>query len=184
LGKGGKLGPMPHFPRAAARRLPALLALGLLALLLWGQCGLLNHIAPDQPIPHYSVRVVRVDSLTAARSTKDPTLYLTLEIHNKVHRAFSLGGVYGHLFLENHAWNNGQHYQYSGVVLAGGQTLQLPLALPLTASAALHPDSLRALRQALRQGSRRQKSLVLRVLANDYVYKKSANAALPLPPMP
>lgn len=174
---------MSRFAGISIRRWPVLLLLGLLALLLWGQCGLLNHIVPDQPIPHYSVRVVRVDSLAAVRSSKAPTLYLTLEIHNKVHRAFSFGGVYGHLFFEHYAWNNGQHYQYSGVVLAGGQTLQLPLALPLTASATLQPDSLRALRQALRQGSHRQKSLILRVLANDYVYKKSANAALPLPPM-
>jgi hypothetical protein len=41
-----------------------LLLLGLLALLLWGQCGALNnHYQPTDYLPRYAERVASLDSL-------------------------------------------------------------------------------------------------------------------------
>jgi hypothetical protein len=65
---------MPHFTPALLRRSPGLLLLGLLALLLWGQCGAL--------LFHHAATVTGWVKRTDSLRTTPATLYLTLTVRN------------------------------------------------------------------------------------------------------
>ncbi|QIX60047.1 hypothetical protein HER32_02115 [Hymenobacter sp. BT18] len=142
--------------KAALVRRPssAVLALvGLLALLLWGQCASL--VGALFQVPHYAARVVSADSLSAATPTTPPMLHLVVEIHNDNDRAFTLRRAYGSLYFRGYAWPESDHDQGRGLPVPAGGVRTLALALPL-ATKPLHkpiPTKVQnALLEALRRG--------------------------------
>lgn len=159
-----------------------LLLFGLLALLLWGQCAILRLVLPNSE-PKYSMHVVNVDSLVAASATGPPVLYLRLNVHNKKGQELTAVGIFDELFWGGRRCTQVKQVQRAHVDVRGHASQQVVLVLPLNAQPALSPDSVQLLRQALRQGSRRQPSLLLKLLVISYAYAPNANLTLPLPPM-
>ncbi|MVN77336.1 hypothetical protein GO988_13455 [Hymenobacter sp. HMF4947] len=140
----------PRLPRPGSA---SLLLLGLVALLLWGQCG--GRSGPD-----YAVRVVRVDSLRAPFAGAPPRLYLTLGLHNRERHDFTVESMRGVLVFRGLYWNDVNDPQRPAVVPSHTELL-VPLVLCLTDSLACVPDSLRLLQRALRGGTARDSTLEL-----------------------
>jgi hypothetical protein len=157
----------------------SLVLLGLLALLLWGQCG--GASGPD-----YDVRVVRVDSLQAPFAGAPPRLYLTLGLHNHERSAFEVQSMAGVLVWRRFYWNSMNDPQRPATVPARTELL-VPLVLRLTDSLACAPDSLRRLQQALRGGTARDSTLELEfevdVNTGGNVSEHYLERSYPLPPM-
>ncbi len=151
-GKSSKLAAMSHATSAAAVRLPALLLLGLLALLLWGQCAL-NINDHGRYVPTVSVRVTR-DSLGAATKGQPAQLYLTLAFTNHLPQAVRLDTALGNVSFNKQYWNFVATKAISVELPARGNRL-IPVAISLTPPV----DSLAAFQKALRTGSRYESKL-------------------------
>lgn len=131
---------MPRPASAAARRLPTLLLLGLLALLLWGQCALLFPGTPTPP-PTLEGLVAHTDSLRDAPST----LFLTLQLHNTIQVPVTVQEVRGSLRFGNRDFPFSATPALHGRQLLVFEALTQAVAVPL----ALRADSLALLRAAL-----------------------------------
>lgn len=176
---------------------PTVLLLGLVSLLLWGQCRLLDG-HEQTPFPRHSLRVVRTDSLSPASSGSPPKLYLTLGVRNKEGTPLRLLHLQGRLALRNHYWSEWPPRGYlDGIIIPAHTEKLFPLVLPLTSQRASDSDSLRGLKQALRQGSAHQARLWLQATISVYqhhhpssndpsrnVYLGPRGQDLPLPAMP
>ena len=127
---------------AFLRRSPGLLLLGLLALLLWGQCGSVLFPRTTGHEPALLGWVVSTDSL---RNTAPATLYLSLGLRNTLHKTATLKEVDGALVF------NGRTYPFSATAvlhhtpLAHEAKVTQAIAIPLR----LPADSLALLRAAL-----------------------------------
>ncbi len=167
----------PHLPRYG----PAgLLLLGLLALLLWGQCG-----GPSGP--SYEVRVARVDSLAAPFAGAPPRLYLTIGLRSQEGDDFKLESMNGVLLFRGLYWSDYNQPQSQELVVPARADLRVPMVLTLTDSLACAPDSLRALQLALRGGTAADSTLVLQLGVNVYTaensYLQDNGQEFPLPAM-
>lgn len=147
---------MPRSVSAPARRLPALLLLGLLALLLWGQCAL-NLNDNGRYVPTVTVRVAR-DSLSPAAKGQPARLYLTLAFTNHLAQACRLDTAFGNVSFEKQYWNFVAARAH-GLELPAEDNLQRPVLLPVVIPLVPRVDSLAAFRTALRTGSRADNSL-------------------------
>ena len=152
--------PSPHFPcmfktmtqflPSARRPLPILLLLGLLALLLWGQCGI--RIGGGHPaLPTELLVVVKhTDQLVAASPTRPAMLYLTLSIFNSTPQPIVLHQMHGQLIYREQQWP----WTYEPASVADRLTVSsqgyqlLPLTIAITP-----PDSVPALRASLHTAS-------------------------------
>ena len=127
--------------------MPALLLLGLLALLLWGQCAF-NVNEHGRYVPTVRVRVAR-DSLSEATAGQPARLYLTLVVTNHLPQPCRLDTAVGNVSFNKQYWN---------FVAGKGQGLELPAQgnrlLPVVVALVPPVDSLAAFRAALRTGSR------------------------------
>lgn len=147
---------MSHSANASVRRLPALLLLGLLALLLWGQCAFhLNE--HGRYVPTVRVLVVR-DSLAPATQGQPAQLHLTVALTNYLTHPCRLDTLFGNVSFRKQYWNF-QVAQARGLVLPASDKLQRPLLLPVVLSLVPPVDSLAAFQAALRTGSRHDNSL-------------------------
>jgi hypothetical protein len=172
--------------RASAPSLPALLRLGLLALLLWGQCALtLNE--HGRYVPTVRVRVVR-DSLAPAAQGRPAQLHLTLALTNHLAQPCRLDTLFGNVSFRKQYWNF-EVTQARGLVLPPKDNLQQPLLLPVVLSLVPPVDSLAAFRAALRTGSRQDNSLRVFVRATygtsnepDRQWPAEASSYLPAQP--
>lgn len=123
-------------PLLSLRRAPAILLLGLLALLLWGQCGSAIYPRSDnQRLTTLHGEVTRTDSLRAAPPA---TLYLTLYFQNLTDQPIVVQEVSGALRYQGRAFP----FQ---LPLAARQYIKQAVAI----SVPLPADSLLALRHAL-----------------------------------
>jgi len=147
---------MSHSASASVRSLPALLLLGLLALLLWGQCAL-NLNEHGRNVPTVRVLVVR-DSLAPATQGRPAQLHLTLALTNYLAQPCRLDTLFGNVSFGKQYWNFGV-VQARGLVLSASDNHQQPLLLPVVLSLVPPVDSLAAFRAALRTGSRHDNSL-------------------------
>jgi hypothetical protein len=123
------------------RRGPALLLLGLLALLLWGQCGLLFPIST----PTYRVLAGYAHSTDSLRTKAPATLYITVVLRNDLSRPIVLDTLAGALRFNDRAFPFASSAPLPSAPLAAGAKLQRHLAIPVP----LPPDSLALLRQKL-----------------------------------
>ena len=170
----------PRLPRYG----PAgLVLLGLLALLLWGQCGNSSGGGPS-----YAVRVARVDSLAAPFVGAPPRLYLTIGLHSQEDDDFKLESMNGVLLFRGSYWSDYNQLQSQELVVPARADLRIPMVLVLTDSLACAPDSLRALQLALRGGTATDSTLVLQLGVNVYVaqneHLQDNGQNFPLPAMP
>jgi hypothetical protein len=132
---------MSKSARATVHRLPALLLLGLLALLLWGQCGALLFPGASHHFATVTGWVKRTDSL---RSTP-ATLYLTLAVRNDFSQQIWVREAQGTLRFNGRAYpftipaalRDSLLYPWTEVT----QAVAIPLRLPA--------DSVALLRAAL-----------------------------------
>lgn len=131
---------MPSPASTAARRLPTLLLLGLLALLLWGQCALLFPGAPTLP-PALEGWVARTDSLRTAPGA----LFLTLRLHNTIQVPVTVQEVRGSLRFGNRNFPFSATAALRGRQLLVFEELTQAVAVPLP----LPADSLALLRATL-----------------------------------
>lgn len=142
----------PHLPTPAT---PALLLLGLLALLVWGQCSFSMN-GSSKPRHDFGLGVASTDSLTTS-PTSPPTLYVTVNLINGMRSPQRVYAARGQLFF------NSQHWSF--LTTAGkGRNLVVPAGeqRPLQVAIVLVPyDSLRQLRTALAIGSNDENSLRL-----------------------
>lgn len=90
---------MSPFASTSARRLPALLLLGLLALLLWGQCASLLFPEATRHPASFTGWVASTDSLR----TTPATLYLSLSLRNDLSHPVRMREVSGALFFNGRA---------------------------------------------------------------------------------
>jgi hypothetical protein len=133
---------MSRFTGSSIRRLPGLLLLGLLALLLWGQCGSVLFPRTTRHEPALLGWVASTDSL---RTTAPATLYLSLGLRNTLHKTATLKEVDGALVF------NGRTYPFSATAtlhhtpLAHEARVTQAIAIRLR----LPADSLALLRAAL-----------------------------------
>lgn len=133
---------MSHSTPALLRRPLGLLLLGLLALLLWGQCGALLFPGTTRQAATVTGWVKRTDSLR----TSPATLYLTLNLRNDVSQRVWVREARGTLRF------NGRAYPFVAPAALGDsllhpwtevtQAVAIPLPLPA--------DSVALLRAALR----------------------------------
>ncbi len=149
---------MSHLASISVRRAPTLLLLGLLALLLWGQCAL-NLNDNGHYVPTVRVRVVR-DSLAPATPERPARLYLTLACTNYLAQPGRLDTAYGNVSFGKQYWNFEVARVRGRVLPAKGNRQQpVPLRLPVVVALVPPVDSLVAFRAALRTGSRGNNSL-------------------------
>ncbi|MGI4865562.1 MAG: hypothetical protein ACRYFZ_16695 [Janthinobacterium lividum] len=138
---------MSHAAKASIHRLPALLLLGLLALLLWGQCAL-NINDHGRYVPTVSVRVTH-DSLSTATKGQPARLYLTLLVTNHLEQTCRLDTALGNVSFDKQYWN---------FVAPKVHGLELPphgnRLIPVMLSLVPPVDSVVAFQKALRTGSR------------------------------
>ena len=157
---------------------PGLGLLGLLAMLLWGQCG-------GTSGPSFEVRVARVDSLAAPFAGAPPRLHLLLRLHSLQGDAFKLESVHGALLFRGRYWSDYNQRQNEELVVPAHANLLLPMVLPLTDSLACTPDSLRAFQLSLRGGTAHDSTLVLLLGVNTYLadnsYLQDNGQEFPLP---
>ncbi len=142
----------PKFRRPA----PAvLLGLGLLGLLLWGQCGLLKE---DQKIePGVYAYVFQVDSLFAPNANQPATLHMTLNLDNELGQPVRLKWVRGEVSFEGRHWPFSATAQLPDSVLVNHKRFLVPITFPIKTP----PDSLEPVRAILREGSKGNNSLRL-----------------------
>lgn len=156
--------------------------LGLLALLLWGQCG------SGSGGPSYAVRVAQVDSLAAPFAGAPPRLYLTIGLSSQEGTAFKLESMRGVLLFRGLYWSDYNQRQSEELVVPARADLRIPMMLTLTDSLACAPDSLRALQLALRNGTATDSTLVLQLGVNAYTgengYLQDNGQEFLLPAMP
>jgi len=168
------------------RSVPVLLLLGLLALLLWGQCAFsLNE--HGRYVPTVRVRVVR-DSLAPAAQGQPAQLHLTLALTNYLTQPCRLDTLFGNVSFRKQYWNFGVA-QARGLVLPATDNRQQPVLLPVVLSLVPPVDSLAAFRAALRTGSRQDNSLRVFVRATygtssepDRQWPAEASSYLPAQP--
>jgi hypothetical protein len=129
---------------------------GLLALLLWGQCAL-NLNDHGRYIPTVNVRVVR-DSLAPATKGHPAQLYLTLAFTSHLALACRLDTAFGNVSFKKQYWNFAVAGA-RGLELPAEDNLQQPVLLPVVLPLVPPVDSLAAFRAALRTGSRQDNSL-------------------------
>lgn len=128
-------------PRAAAPpRPPTLLLLGLLAMLLWGQCAALLFPGADSA-RELAGFVASTDSLRSAPAT----LYLTLGLRNNLRQPVVVYEVEGQLLFSGQAYPFSATAQLHHTPLAPGASLRQAVAIRVP----LPADSLALLRQAL-----------------------------------
>jgi hypothetical protein len=150
-----------------SRPSPASLALvGLLGLLLWGQCAFhLSENGSSKPAPNLhlktAVRMVRLDSL----STRGPDrLYLTLTLRNQSREALQVLNVTGLLTLDKKSLGFNLHPVGRGVVMPGGAERVFSLVMQPYQADEIHKgstfDLLRAPGQA-GQRARRQTQVLI-----------------------
>jgi hypothetical protein len=158
----------------------SLLLLGLLSLLLWGQCG-------GTSGPSYEVRVARVDSLAAPFAGAPPRLHLTIGLQSQQGSDFKVESVHGVLLFRGLYWSDYNQRQNEELVVPGHANLLLPMVLTLTDSLACAPDSLHALQRSLRGGTAHDSTLVLQLGVNAYTaensYLQDNGQDFPLPAM-
>ena len=143
---------MSRFPRAAARRLPALLVLGLLALLLWGQCG--GGARPKSTRPAVGVDITSTDSLTS----RPATLFLTVTVTNNTGRPVVLREASGTLQAETQDWPFTDSTQLRNQLVPARSERRFRLIIPLVAPPK-GAHALAALQAALATGSREDNGL-------------------------
>jgi hypothetical protein len=157
-----------------------LLLLGLLALLLWGQCG-----GPSGP--SYEVRVARVDSLAAPFEGAPPRLYLTIGLHSQERSEFKLESINGVLLFRGLFWSDYNQRQSQELVVPAHTDLLVPMVLTLTDSLACAPDSLQELQRSLRGGTAHDSTLMLQLGVNAYIadnaYSQDNGQNFPMPAM-
>jgi len=138
----GKFAPMSRFAPAFLRRSPGLLLLGLLALLLWGQCSLTGS-GRSTPAPNLFITVAQTDSLMAPTSGQPALLYLTLRLTNTKSTPVALHAAHGELVYRQQHW--AWSWQPPTALQVPDQSeRRLPIAVRLLAA-----DSLAQLRHAL-----------------------------------
>jgi hypothetical protein len=147
---------MPKLSRPLRRPSATLLLLGLLALLLWGQCAL-NINDHGHYVPTVRVRVVR-DSLAPATPGRPAQLYLTLALTNYLAQPCRLDTAYGNVSFKKQYWNF-EAAGARGLTLPAADNRQQPVLLPVVVALVPPVDSLAAFRAALRTGSRADNSL-------------------------
>jgi hypothetical protein len=128
-------------PLLSLRRAPAILLLGLLALLLWGQCGLLF----PSSTPSNRVLVGYALSTDSLRTKPPATLYVTVLLRNELRRPVVLDTLEGGLRFNGRAFPFASGAPLPSAPLAAGAKLRRQLAIPVP----LPPDSLALLRQKL-----------------------------------
>jgi len=143
---------MPRFAHTT-RRLPALLLLGLLALLLWGQCGQLFQGSTREPVCVVGW-VKSVDSLGNAPAT----LYLTLYLRNNLSQPVLVREASGTLRYGGRAHPFATPHALRDTLLYPWTELTQPVAIPLHLSA----DSLALLRTSLDIGYPAEAAPILR----------------------
>jgi len=94
---------MSRFASVFARYLPAPLLLGLLALLLWGQCAFRTN-GGATPAPNLFITVAQTDSLSAATPSRPAMLYLTLSLTNTTQKPMALHTAQGELVYRQQHW--------------------------------------------------------------------------------
>ena len=132
---------MSRFASASARRLPISLLLGLLALLLWGQCASL--LFPDAT-RHPATLTGWVKSTDSLRTTP-ATLYLTLCLRNDLPQPVRVRQVHGTLLFGGHAYPFLSSAALRDTLLAPWTEATQAVTVPLRLSA----DSVALLRTAL-----------------------------------
>lgn len=142
-------------PRPASLRppLPAALLLGLLALLLWGECGW-SRGGKVAPALYANVAYVGRLSVAAGQPT---TLPLALKLDNSLGQPCRLGGAWGEVSFEGRHWPVEAPGRVRNRVLAAGDTLIVPVVVTVV----LATDSLASLRAMLQEGSTGGNSLRL-----------------------
>ncbi|MGI4832514.1 MAG: hypothetical protein ACRYFK_03535 [Janthinobacterium lividum] len=161
---------MPQSLPLPRRPLPTLLLLGLLALLLWGQCGL--RIGGGRPaLPTDLMVVVKsTDRLVAASTARPAALYLTLDVYNSTPLPVVLHGAQGQLVYRGQQWP--WTYEPASAANRPAVPAQGHQLLPLTI-AITPPDSVAALRASLHTAS------YLPLLTMEVVYSRSNKAEDP-----
>lgn len=135
---------MSRSARTAARRLPTLLLLGLLALLLWGQCASLLFPGTTHEPGAVKGWVKSLDSL----GTAPTTLYLTLHLGNDLSQPVLVREVSGTLHYGGRRHPFATPAALRDTLLYPWTELTYPVAIPLHLSA----DSLSLLRTLLDTG--------------------------------
>ncbi len=132
---------MSHSTLALLRHPPGLLLLGLLALLLWGQCGLLypSSRSSNRVLVGYALRT---DSL---RTKAPATLYVTVVLRNELRRPIVLDTLEGGLRFNGRVFPFASGAPLPSAPLAAGAKLRRHVIIPVP----LPPDSLTLLLQKL-----------------------------------
>lgn len=128
--------------------------LGLLTLLLWGQCGLFQQRQSRQL---FEITVIRPDTLVSSDQPGTKMLYLTLQVTNPTRRPLLVHSVAGSLLLKGEKWGQfevGNSTQTSLRVPAG-QRRNLRLPVRLLPSPDFPADSGAKLLRVLRDGPER-----------------------------
>lgn len=159
----------------------SLLLLGILVLLLWGECSQNN----ESPAC-CGTRVVRVDSLAALLPGAPPKLYLTLGLRNEDPDAAKLESVRGALLFQGRYWSSFYRAQRRRIVVPAKKELLIPMVLALTDSLACDPSLLHQLQSALHKGTAGDSSLLLNLSVNVFLkkeegYLEDSGTGFPLP---
>lgn len=148
---------------------PTLWLLGLLALLVWGQCRLLTRIASGPP-PVFELSGLHLDSLTQDNQAGVHLLYLRLQVHNTRRRTAAFRAYEGKVTFRlptpkppySGGHNLGQLRVHSLVVIPARKSRRIALAIPLPYSARFPADSTVALGRLL-DGTRSNLRLVFQI---------------------
>ncbi len=174
---------MFHSASAAGRRLPVLLLLGLLALLLWGQCALL---LPGSPTPPSTLEG-SVKSTDSLRLTP-PALLLTLRLRNTCAVPVTVQQVSGALRLGSRSFPFSATQALQGRQLLVFDELTQAVAIPLP----LRADSLALMRALLHAGQLSQPGQQVRLglvwqlrytIGQDLSTSHAGRASSYLPPL-
>ena len=128
----------------------SLLLLGLLAVLLWGQCSALLNAGhgSSAPIAAGFYTNVRVDSLSKAGPGGSTKVYLKLQLSNYQRQASKLDTVRGKVSFEGQQWAFSASSQAKGLLFKKHQYRVVPVVLLITGA-----HSIDELRRAFYGGS-------------------------------
>jgi hypothetical protein len=138
---------------------PLLLLLGLVALLLWGQCSF-SLYGSSPHVPSLSVAVAR-DSLSQPPTGQPAQLHLVLAFSNDLKQACRLNVTEGEVSFEGRHWPFSATSQVRGLVLPPHSRRLVSVWIPVV----LPADSLALLRATLLTGSTGGNSLRLSLRA-------------------
>ena len=135
----------------------ALLLLGLLALLLWGQCAaLLNAGGSTEPLAANFYASVKVDSLSKAAAGGSMKVYLKVQFDNYQPRVCRLDTVWGNVSFAGQQWAFKASSQAKGLTFERKQHQEVPVVLLITGA-----NSMKELRRTFYEGSTGGNSLRL-----------------------